>query len=142
MKKICLLILIIISAALMFACVTDSDNESPEIPSNPVEEGGNSFKRVSVKEAEELFDGFRRDERCSRKTCRIFHFGIYLLKNRLPKATVREPVLFHPVYLKIFKMSCTTRQSMIFSSMTSPSTSVSPSSKTSILTFSARYSSV
>ena len=141
MKKICLMILIL-TAALLFACVPDSDNESPEIPSEPAEERDDFFKRVSVKEAEELFDGFRRDERCSRKTCRIFHFGIYLLKNRLPKATIREPVLFHPVYLKIFKTSCTTRQSMIFSSMTSPSTSVSPSSKTSILTFSARYSSV
>lgn len=59
MKKICLMILILTSALWLFACVPDSDNESPEIPSNPVEEGGNSFKRVSVKEAEELFsEGF------------------------------------------------------------------------------------
>ena len=59
MKKICLLILIVISAALLFACVPDGDNGLPEIPSNPVDEGENSFKRVSVEEAEKLFsEGF------------------------------------------------------------------------------------
>lgn len=53
------MILILTSALWLFACVPADGNGTPEIPSNPVEEGGNSFKRVSVKEAEELFsEGF------------------------------------------------------------------------------------
>lgn len=59
MKKICLMILILTSALWLFACVPADGNGTPEIPSNPVEEGGNSFKRVSAEEAEKLFsEGF------------------------------------------------------------------------------------
>lgn len=59
MKKICLMILILTSALWLFACVPADGNGTPEIPSEPAEERDDSFKRVSVKEAEELFsEGF------------------------------------------------------------------------------------
>lgn len=59
MKKICLMILILTSALWLFACVPADGNGTPEMPSEPAEERYDFFKRVSVKEAEELFsEGF------------------------------------------------------------------------------------